>query len=76
MSKNFVKDSLCILYELRSELHESVEGNALQKLDEAIQLLENAEKNKQNMDKKEIISILGKVLEYIPTIVKIIDLLK
>ncbi|MEA5079563.1 MAG: hypothetical protein VB013_13405 [Anaerolineaceae bacterium] len=75
MKRNIVKESLSILYDLQSELHGHVEDTALQKLEEAINLLEAVNKNGGRIEKKKLLAILGKILDYIPTIVKIIDIL-
>ena len=68
MSK-LLKDSVKLLKQVRSELHGNVEGSVIESIDLVIQNLET----KQQVDSAELLNVLGKCVERLPAIIKLIE---
>lgn len=77
MSSKRVKDSVEILKEIRTELHDKVEGSVEEKLDKAIGDLENKQDEMpEKLTPVVVLTTIGAVLDLIPTIADVIKALK
>jgi hypothetical protein len=77
MSSKYVKDSVEILKEIRTELHGKAEGSVEEKLDKAIGDLENIQdETPDKLTPVVVLTIIGAVLDLIPTIADVIKALK
>ncbi|MDE1464832.1 hypothetical protein [Spartinivicinus poritis] len=66
--------ALELLREVRKEVHTEVEAGELAKIDQSIELLEKQlECSDKNVSQMEVLSAIGKVVQYIPSIAKLIE---
>lgn len=75
MNKQFLKDSLRLLTEVREEIHTEVSSDKLQKFDEIIRLLEEAVSKNKALSPELVIILIGTAIECIPEILEIIQML-
>jgi hypothetical protein len=70
-------ETIELLREVRVEVQGDVEDSVLRQLDEAILKLEETSRTRQGqIAKQEALELLGKVIEWLPAIVRLIELLR
>jgi hypothetical protein len=73
-TRSLIGVSLDLLHAIRAEVHGSVEDSVIERLDEAIKKLEEADENDaRKYTALEILSMLGKVVELIPAIALLLE---
>lgn len=77
MKQQLLGEVLVVLKDIRSELSGNAEGSVICQLDRAIQDLEVAEREYSNeITPLDLIELLGKILEKLPAILALIELLR
>ncbi len=71
MGKNCLGEAILILSELRESQKSNLEKSVLQKINNAISILEEYEDKKKYVDVTEILNIFGLVLQNLPQIIEI-----
>ena len=72
MQTQLLSSSIDTLKSVREELHGNVENSVLEMLDNAIYDLENLQQNSSNVNARDVLYILGQVLDKLPVIVELI----
>ena len=75
MNTELLRSSIKTLKTLRLELHNSIENNVLEMLDEAIFDLEQIQHDSDKISAHKVLHILGQVLEKLPIFVELIHIL-
>ena len=76
MNAKLLKNSIVVIKELREELHSKAEDSVLKKLDQVIADLEKVlQEDPSKICAKDVLLIIGSILETIPAIVEAIKLL-
>lgn len=70
-------ETLELLEEVRAEVHDDVDDSVVEQLDEAIRMLKQAQHSKgAKLSSYDLLTILGQVVQALPAIAKLIDLLQ
>jgi len=72
MQTKLLKSSIDTLKSVRAELHGNVENSVLEMLDNAIFDLENLQQDSDKISARDVLYVLGQVLEKLPIIVELI----
>jgi len=72
MQTKLLKSSIDTLKSVRAELHGNVENSVLEMLDNAIFDLENLQQDSDKISARDVLFVLGQVLEKLPIIVELI----
>lgn len=75
MKAELLRSSIDTLKSVRLELHGNVENSALEMLDKAIYDLENLQQDSDKISTRDVLYVLGQVLEKLPVIVELIHIL-
>lgn len=77
MNEEPMKKVLIVLRDVKASMHDAADTSATEQLDEAIELIQGyIEMGVQDADNKHaVLSALGKVLEKLPSIVSLLQLL-
>ena len=75
MNAKLLRSSIDTLKSVRLELHGNVEDSVLEVLDKAISDLEIIQQGSKEISAREVLYILGQVLEKLPTLVELIHIL-
>ena len=75
MKADLLRSSIDTLKSVRLELHGNVENSVLEVLDKAIFDLENLQQDSDQVSTRDVLNVLGQVLEKLPMIVELIQLL-
>jgi len=70
---NPLKNLLDLLIEIRANMHDTVEPCNIEKMDEAIAILQNLFQKNSEVDKQQAMIILGKFFESIPSLAKLVE---
>ncbi|NMC60373.1 MAG: hypothetical protein GYA51_13465 [Candidatus Methanofastidiosa archaeon] len=73
MKKDCLGKAILILKELRESQKSNLEKSVLQKIDNAISMLEECEVKERYVDVTEILNIFGFVLQSLPQIIEIAE---
>ena len=77
MNDSYLHETLELLRDVRVEVHGGVDDSIVEQLDEAIRLLEEAQHSQSaKLSRRDALIILGKVIEHLPTIVRLIELIR
>jgi len=74
MKADLLRSSIDTLKSVRLELHGNVESSTLEMLDKAIFDLENLQQDSDHISTRDVLNVLGQVLEKLPMIVKLIQI--
>ena len=74
MNADLLRSSIDTLKSVRLELHGNVESSTLEMLDKAIFDLENLQQDSDHISTRDVLNVLGQVLEKLPMIVKLIQI--
>jgi hypothetical protein len=75
MNAELLRSSIDTLKSVRVELHGNVENSALEMLDEAIVDLESFQQDSSKVSTRDVLYVLGQVLEKLPVIIELIHIL-
>jgi len=75
VNAKLLRSSIDTLKSVRLELHGNVEDSVLEVLDKAISDLEIIQQGSKEISAREVLYILGQVLEKLPTLVELIHIL-
>lgn len=77
MKKEPLKEVLIVLLDVKASMHDAANTSAIEQLDEAIELIrEYIDRGYRDADMKDAVLLaLGKVLEKLPSIVALLQLL-
>lgn len=75
MKAELLRSSIDTLKSVRLELHGNVENSTLEMLDKAIYDLENLQQDSDEISTRDVLYVLGQVLEKLPVIVELIHIL-
>jgi len=74
MNADLLRSSIDTLKSVRLELHGNIESSTLEMLDKAIFDLENLQQDSDHISTRDVLNVLGQVLEKLPMIVKLIQI--
>jgi hypothetical protein len=72
MQTKLLRSSIDALKSVREELHGNVEDSVLEMLDNAIYNLETLQQSSSNINARDVLYVLGQVLDKLPVIVELI----
>ena len=72
-NNTLLNNSIEVLKKIRLELHDDIDSSKRRQLDEAIR---NLEDNGSELTKSQVLNVLGKVVNFLPTILKILNSIK
>jgi len=75
MNERLLRNSIDTLESIRLELHGNVEDSVLDMLDKAISDLEEIQQGSKEISARDVLNILGQVLEKLPVLVELIRIL-
>ena len=77
MNEQLLREALVVLNDIRSELSGNAEDSVICQLDRAIQDLEVVEREcSEEITPRDLLELLGKVLEKLPAILALIEFLR
>jgi hypothetical protein len=75
MHAELLRSSIDTLKSVRLELHGNLENSALEMLDKAIVDLESFQQDSSKVSTRDVLYVLGQVLEKLPVIIELIHIL-
>lgn len=75
MKERLLRNSIDALESIRLELHGNVEDSVLDMLDKAISDLEEIQQGSKEISARDVLNILGQVLEKLPVLIELIRIL-
>ena len=75
MNAELLRSSIDTLKSVRLELHGNLENSALEMLDKAIVDLESFQQDSSKVSTRDVLYVLGQVLEKLPVVIELIHIL-